>query len=71
MRSLHEELPYALTVEIEKLEREAKIVRIEAVIWVERDGQKAIVIGADGARSRSSAAPPAASSSNGSARRCS
>ncbi len=48
-RSLHQELPYALTVEVEKFEREKKIVRIEAVIWVERDGQKKIVIGADGA----------------------
>jgi GTP-binding protein Era len=48
-RSLHQELPYALTVETTKLERTAKLVRIEAVIWVERDGQKAIVIGAGGA----------------------
>ena len=48
-RSLHQELPYALTVEVEKLEQEGKITRIEAVIWVERDGQKKIVIGADGA----------------------
>jgi GTP-binding protein Era len=48
-RSLHQELPYALTVEVEKLAEEGKITRIEAVIWVERDGQKKIVIGADGA----------------------
>ena len=48
-RSLHQELPYALTVEIEKFENEGKLARIEAVIWVERDGQKKIVIGADGA----------------------
>jgi GTPase len=49
MRQLGDELPYATTVEIEKLE-EGDMLRIAAVIWVERPGQKGIVIGAGGAR---------------------
>lgn len=48
-RSLHQELPYALTVQVQKHEREEIIDRIEAVIMVERDSQKAIVIGEKGA----------------------
>jgi GTP-binding protein Era len=48
MERLRQELPYALTVQIEKLEREEKLTRVEAVIWVERENQKAIVIGEKG-----------------------
>lgn len=47
-RNLHQELPYALTVQVEKLERTRALVRAEAVIWVEREGQKKIVIGEGG-----------------------
>ncbi|MEG3791972.1 GTPase Era [Lysobacter sp. CCNWLW3] len=52
MRQLGEELPYATTVEIEKFEVDGRMLRIGAVIWVERDGQKAIVIGKGGERLR-------------------
>jgi len=52
MRQLGEELPYATTVEIEKFEVDGNLLRIGAVIWVERDGQKAIVIGKGGERLR-------------------
>lgn len=45
---LHQELPYSLTVEIERFKREKGIVRIHAIIWVERDSQKQIVIGKGG-----------------------
>ena len=48
MERLRQELPYALTVQVEKLEREEKLTRVEAVIWVERENQKAIVIGEKG-----------------------
>ena len=47
---LHDELPYATNVEIERWEQEGNLVKIGAVIWVERDAQKAIVIGAGGAQ---------------------
>lgn len=47
-RVLDAELPYALTVEIEQFEAEGRLLRIGAVIWVERKGQKAIVIGDKG-----------------------
>ena len=47
---LREELPYGLTVEIERFEEEGDRVLIGAVVWVERTGQKAIVIGAGGER---------------------
>ncbi|MDH5824471.1 GTPase Era [Luteimonas sp. RD2P54] len=52
MRQLGAELPYATTVEIERFEEEGALSRIGAVIWVEREGQKAIVIGKGGARLR-------------------
>lgn len=48
-RTLHQELPYALTVAIEAYVVEGRLHRIGAVIWVERDGQKKIVIGEQGA----------------------
>jgi GTP-binding protein Era len=53
MRQLGEELPYATTVEIERFEDRADgIAEIAAVVWVEREGQKAIVIGAGGRRAK-------------------
>ena len=48
MRRLGQELPYAMTVEIESFEEKAGVAHIGAVIWVERQGQKAIVIGKGG-----------------------
>ena len=48
MERLRQELPYVLTVVVEKLEREDKLTRVEAVIVVERENQKAIVIGEKG-----------------------
>jgi GTP-binding protein Era len=48
MQRMHKEIPYALTVEIESFERKDKILRIGAVIWVERESQKGIVIGKRG-----------------------
>ncbi len=47
--STGEEVPYAATVVIERYEEGARLDRIAAVIYVERDGQKAIVIGRGGA----------------------
>ena len=47
-RSLGEELPYNLCVTIEKYKETKNLVRIDAVIWVEKNGQKKIVIGHNG-----------------------
>jgi len=48
---LVEELPYGIAVEIESLQDgEAGQVDVSAVIWVDRAGQKPIVIGAGGER---------------------
>lgn len=47
---LHQELPYGLTVQIERFAREDGRLLVNAVIWVERTGQKAIVIGHGGAQ---------------------
>ncbi|HVI58423.1 MAG TPA: GTPase Era [Luteimonas sp.] len=52
MRQLGAELPYATTVEIESFTVDGTMLRIGAVIWVEREGQKAIVIGKGGTRLR-------------------
>jgi len=51
-RLLREELPYALTVEIERFVVEERLTRIHALIWVERASQKGIVIGEKGATLR-------------------
>lgn len=48
--SLGEELPYSCGVEIEKFDEKAKPLRIEAVIYVERDSQKGMVVGKGGAK---------------------
>ena len=47
---LHEELPYGIAVEIEGLGEEEGQLVVSAVIWVDRSGQKPIVIGAKGER---------------------
>jgi len=48
MLRLHQELPYSLTVEVEEFKRKDGLIRIGAIIWVEREGQKQIVIGKGG-----------------------
>ena len=51
MLRLDQELPYATTVEIDQFhDRPDGMAEIHAIIWVERQGQKAIVIGAAGAQ---------------------
>jgi GTPase len=47
---LREELPYGINVQIERFAEEQGRTIINAVIWVERAGQKAIVIGQGGER---------------------
>lgn len=48
VRFLGDELPYATMVSISQFKREGKLLRIEAIIWVEKDSQKGIVIGKKG-----------------------
>lgn len=43
-----EEVPYAVTVLVERFEEEGKLTRISAVIYCEREGQKAILVGKGG-----------------------
>ena len=50
MRSLGDELPYAVSVMIDKYEETTNIDYIDATIWIERQGQKGIVIGKQGAK---------------------
>ncbi len=47
---LREELPYGINVQIERFAEEDGRIQIDAIIWVERQGQKAIVIGQGGQR---------------------
>lgn len=49
MRLLGDEIPYELTVTIDIFEESKNIIKIAAVIWVAKEGQKGIVIGANGA----------------------
>jgi len=43
------EIPYSVEVEVEEFKEEEKIIRISAVIYVERESQKGIIIGRQGA----------------------
>lgn len=47
-RAIGQEVPYSVAVEISEFRAEPKHTHIEAIIWVEKEGQKAIVIGAKG-----------------------
>lgn len=47
-RRLNREVPYELTVEVEQFKREGRLLVIHALIWVERPGQKPIVVGRAG-----------------------
>ena len=49
-RQLGDELPYALSVEIEKFEEVGRLRRIFAAVIVDKPNQKAIVVGEGGAR---------------------
>jgi GTPase len=57
MRQLNQELPYATTVEIEKIEKpeedDGQKWQIHALIWVEKHSQKVIIIGEKGERLKS------------------
>lgn len=50
MRQLGDELPYALTLQIDNFVDKGKSIHIDATAFVERDGQKAILIGKSGER---------------------
>ncbi len=43
-----QEVPYAVEVEIESFKEDAKLIRITALIYVERESQKGILIGNEG-----------------------
>lgn len=53
MRQLGEELPYSITVEIEEFAQQDAVLHIAALIFVERKGQKKILVGEGGSRLRS------------------
>ena len=53
IRQLGDEMPYACTVAIESYKLIGKTTHIDALLMVERDGQKAILIGEKGARLKS------------------
>ncbi|MGI9322607.1 MAG: GTPase Era, partial [Pseudomonadales bacterium] len=50
MRQLGDELPYALTIQIERFEEAEQVTHIDATIFVEKEGQKQILIGRKGER---------------------
>jgi GTP-binding protein Era len=53
MRQLGEEIPYSISVEIEEFALDGEILHISALIFVERKGQKIILVGEGGSRLRS------------------
>ncbi len=47
---LNQEVPYGIAVEVERLAEQDGQLTVDAAIWVDREGQKPIVIGAKGER---------------------
>ena len=47
-RFLSQELPYSVSVEVEKFEQTSSVINVSSVIWVEKASQKSIVIGKGG-----------------------
>jgi GTP-binding protein Era len=52
LEGVREELPHSIAVVVEEMQREDRLTRIFADLYVERPSQKAIVIGARGSRLR-------------------
>jgi len=50
MRVTNREIPYDVAVHVEQIKRQEGIVHIDVVIWVERRGQKIILLGAKGSK---------------------
>jgi GTPase len=48
LRVTREEVPHSIAVEVEELDREGGLTRVHALVLVERDSQKGIVIGKGG-----------------------
>jgi len=46
--TLRQEVPYGLTVQVERFERDDNGIAINAIIWIDRDSQKGIVVGKGG-----------------------
>ena len=53
LEQLHDEVPYSVAVQVEEYREGRSPLYIRAVIYVERESQKAIIIGGRGARIRS------------------
>src|SRR6266480_1131280 len=53
LEQLHDEVPYSVAVQVEEYREERSPLYIRAVIYVERESQKAIIVGSKGARIRS------------------
>ena len=49
LQTTHQEVPHSIAIIIDQWEESPRLIKIFATIYVERDGQKAIVIGAKGA----------------------
>jgi GTP-binding protein Era len=52
LEQLHDEVPYSVAVQVEEFREDRSPLYIRAVIYVERESQKAIIIGAKGAQIR-------------------
>lgn len=48
LQNYEKEIPYSVEVEVEQFKEEDKLIRINAVIYAERDSQKGIIIGHGG-----------------------